>query len=112
MRIPKNWHPPIEYQVLELQQLSHRAGWEQGKRETILWAIEVLRKNGYPVASDYLEGLVFGQATSGVQSSARLQQDQHEKVNQTQEAKAPDTSVVWSDHESRRTHEADDETRE
>lgn len=82
--------PPIEYQVLALQQIAHETGWHQGKRENLMWAIQTLRYNGYPDAADYLEGLVFGE-------SAKLKKYQPSQDNKTEKVQKPDTSVKWDD---------------
>lgn len=86
---------PIEYQVLNIQQIEHRTGWEQGKRESLQWAVNILKDHGYPDAADFLEGISFGEAVSRIKQATRFQPSQHEKSNQAQKVQAPNTSVVW-----------------
>lgn len=89
------YSPPIEYQVLNLLEIEHRTGWEQGKRENLMWAIETLRENGYPDAADYLEGICFGEAVLRVKQASRFQPGKHKESDKATEIKTPDTHVRW-----------------
>lgn len=86
---------PLEYEVLNLQEIAYRTGWQHGGRDIVNWAIGLLTKTGHHAAAQMLEGCYFGQATSGIQSSVGFQSSQHTSGNQAPENKAPDTSVQW-----------------
>lgn len=103
-----SYKTPIEYQILNLQEIAYRTGWDQGKLENLQWAVEALRENGYPDAAKYLEGISFGEAVSRIKQASRFQPGQHQTGNKTQKVSTPNTSVVWSSHESRRSNEGDD----
>lgn len=86
---------PLEYEVMNLQQIAHRVGWHQGKEQSLLWAVRVLRIN-YPDAAEFLESLAFDRKTlPGVQSPIGLQPSQHPEGSQAQKNQGPDTSVRW-----------------
>jgi len=91
----KHYQFPIEHQILALQQIAHRTGWDQGKRENLQWAIQVLRDNDYPDAADLLERHVLGETIWRIKQASRFKPGQHKASHQASKVKAPTTTVQW-----------------
>lgn len=123
MGTPHGYQTPIERQVLNLQEIAHRTGWHQGKRENLMWAIITLRNNGYPDAADYLETLIYGfrradtrgtlhdKALPRVQSPTGFQSSQYQASNQTTKVETPGTAVEWPSEKPGGTHASHDSTK-
>lgn len=85
-----------DYATLIVQQIAHKAGWEQGKREALDWALHALRMADYSDAAEFLEGLVFGEAVLRIKQTEGFKRGQHPTVDKAEKVQAPDTTVRWS----------------